>query len=130
MYGGLLFIGVLFSIVFLMCLLLIMYYKQIAEGYEDQGAFEIMQKVGMSDREIRGTIRRQILLVFFVPVLGAVMHTCAGLAMVGKLFEVLGFFDAVLLKMCTAGIILVFAGIYGGSYVATAKTYYGIVSRG
>lgn len=129
MYGGLLFIGILFSIVFLMCLLLIMYYKQIAEGYEDQGAFEIMQKVGMSDREIRGTIRRQILLVFFVPVLGAVLHTCAGLVMVGKLFEVLGFFDMVLLKMCAAGVILVFAGFYGASYVATARTYYGIVSR-
>ncbi len=129
MYGGLLFIGILFSIVFLMCLLLIMYYKQIAEGYEDQGAFEIMQKVGMSDREIRGTIRRQILLVFFVPVLGAAMHTCAGLAMVGKIFEVLGFFDMELLKMCAVGIMLVFAGVYGGSYAATAKTYYGIVSR-
>jgi putative ABC transport system permease protein len=88
-----------------------------------------MQKVGMSDREIRGTIRRQILLVFFVPVLGAVLHTCAGLVMVGKLFEVLGFFDMVLLKMCAAGVILVFAGFYGASYVATARTYYGIVSR-
>lgn len=130
MYGGLLFIGVLFSIVFLMCLLLIMYYKQIAEGYEDQGAFEIMQKVGMSNREIKGTIHKQILLVFFVPVAGAVMHTCAGLFMVAKLFAVLDFFDTGLLIKCAVAVTVIFAAFYGGSYGMTAKTYYRIVSRG
>lgn len=129
MYGGLLFIGILFSIVFLMCLVLIMYYKQIAEGYEDQNAFSIMQKVGMSDREIRGTIHRQILMVFFVPVIGAVMHTCAGLFMVEKLFTVLRFFDTGLLIGCAAMVTAVFAIFYGGSYIMTAKTYYRIVSR-
>ena len=129
MYGGLLFIGILFSIVFLMCLVLIMYYKQIAEGYEDQNAFSIMQKVGMSDREIRGTIHRQILMVFFVPVIGAVMHTCAGLFMVEKLFAVLRFFDTGLLIGCAAMVTAVFAIFYGGSYIMTAKTYYRIVSR-
>ena len=129
MYGGLLFIGILFSIVFVMCLLLIMYYKQIAEGYEDQNAFSIMQKVGMSDKEIKGTIHRQILLVFFVPVVGAVVHTCAGLVMVAKLFAVLSFFDTGLLIGCAAVVAAVFAVFYGGSYVATAKTYYRIISR-
>ena len=67
MYGGLLFIGIIFGIVFFMCLLLIMYYKQVSEGYEDQGSFAIMRKVGMSDKEIRSTIHRQIFLVFFLP---------------------------------------------------------------
>ena len=67
MNGGLLFIGMVFGNLFFMCLLLIMYFKQVSEGYEDQNSFEIMQKVGMSDAEIKGTIRRQILLVFFRP---------------------------------------------------------------
>lgn len=130
MYGGLLFIGVLFSVVFLMCLLLIMYYKQIAEGYEDEGAFAVMRKVGMSDGEIKGTIHRQILLVFFVPVIGAIMHTCAGLVMVDKLYAVLQFFDTGMIVKCAVGVVAVFGLFYGGSYLATAKTYYGIVSRG
>ncbi len=129
MYGGLLFIGILFSIIFMMCLVLIMYYKQIAEGYEDQDAFAIMQKVGMSDEEIKGTIHKQILMVFFVPVIGAVMHTCAGLVMVSKLFAVLGFFETGLLVGCGAAVIVVFAVFYGGSYVVSAGTYYKIVSR-
>lgn len=130
MYGGLLFIGVLFSVVFTMCLLLIMYYKQIAEGYEDEGAFAVMQNVGMSSGEIKGTIRRQILLVFFVPVVGAVMHTCAGLVMVDKLYAVLRFFDTRMIVRCAVGVVGVFAAFYGGSYWVTAGTYYGIVSRG
>lgn len=129
MYGGLLFIGILFSIVFIMCLVLIMYYKQIAEGYEDQNAFTIMQKVGMSDGEIKGTIHKQILIVFFVPLIGAVMHTCAGLVMVSKLFAVLRFFDIGLLVGCGAAVMTIFALFYGGSYVVTARTYYRIVSR-
>ena len=70
MNGGLLFIGMVFGLLFFMCLLLIMYFKQVSEGYEDQDSFGIMRKVGMSDAEIRGTIRRQILLVFFLPLAG------------------------------------------------------------
>lgn len=128
MYGGLLFIGIIFGIIFFMCLLLVMYYKQISEGYEDQGSFAIMQKVGMSDKEIKSTIHRQILLVFFLPLLGALMHTAAGMFMVNNLMAALGLFDDRLMVSCTIMVALIFVLIYGISYLRTAKTYYRIVS--
>lgn len=127
MYGGLLFIGILFGMIFFMCLLLIMYYKQISEGYEDQNNFAIMQKVGMSDKEIKGTIHRQILLVFLLPLAGALMHTCAGMFMVENLLGALGLFDVQLILLWTVIVSLTFIFIYGISYLTTAKTYYRIV---
>ena len=127
MYGGLLFIGILFGLIFFMCLLLIMYYKQISEGYEDQNSFAIMQKVGMSDKEIKGTIRRQILLVFLLPLVGALLHTSAGMFMVDNLMAALGLFDGQLIILWTVLVSLVFIFVYGISYVMTAKTYYKIV---
>ncbi len=130
MYGGLLFIGILFSVVFLMCLLLIMYYKQISEGYEDRDSFFIMQKVGMSEKEIKTTIHRQILLVFFLPLMGAVLHTIAGLFMVDQLFATLRFFNTFLLVICAAAVTVIFITFYGLSYLMTAKTYYKIVRQG
>lgn len=129
MNGGLLFIGMVFGLVFFMCLIIIMYYKQIAEGYEDQGSFDIMQKVGMSDREIKSTIRRQILLVFGLPLAGALLHTVAGMFMVDSLMAVIQFFNTPLMIRCTAGVSAVFTLIYGISYMTTAKTYYRIVKR-
>lgn len=130
MNGGLLFIGVLFSLIFLMCLLLIMYYKQIAEGYEDKDGFAIMQQVGMSSREIKATIRKQSLLVFFLPLAGAVLHTAAGMFMVNQLFAAIVFFDTKLIVSCAVGVVLLFIIFYVVSYWFTSKTYYGIVSRG
>jgi putative ABC transport system permease protein len=127
MYGALLFLGILFGLIFFMCLILIMYYKQITEGYEDRNSFDIMQKVGMSDREIRGTVRRQILMVFGLPLAGAVMHTAAGMVMVKGLMGAVSFFRADLLFWCTVGVIIVFMAVYGVSYMMTAKTYYRIV---
>ena len=110
-----------------MCLLLIMYYKQISEGYEDQNSFAIMQKVGMSDKEIKGTIRRQIMLVFLLPLVGALLHTSAGMFMVDNLMAALGLFDGQLIILWTVLVSLVFIFVYGISYVMTAKTYYKIV---
>lgn len=127
--GGLLFIGIIFGLMFFMCLLLIMYFKQVSEGYEDQDSFGIMRKVGMSDREIRGTIRRQILLVFFLPLAGAFLHTAAGLVMVNNLLAALRFFDTGLLIRVCVGVAAAVAVLYGGSYVMTAKTYYRIVGK-
>ncbi len=129
MNGGLLFIGMVFGLLFFMCLLLIMYFKQVSEGYEDQDSFGIMRKVGMSEAEIRGTIRRQILLVFFLPLAGALLHTTAGLVMVNCLLAALRFFDTGLLIRCCAGVAAAVAVLYGGSYVMTAKTYYRIVGK-
>ncbi len=127
-YGGLLFIGILFGLIFFMCLLLIMYYKQISEGYEDRGSFEIMQKVGMSHKEIRSTVRRQILLVFFMPLAGALLHTFAGMFMVENLMAALQLFDSHLMAVSAVMISLVFILVYGVSYLTTAKTYYRIIS--
>lgn len=127
MYGALMFLGVLFGLIFFMCLILIMYYKQISEGYEDRDNFGIMQKVGMSDQEIHSTVHRQILMVFGLPLVGAVLHTLAGMFMVRWLMTVVSLFDENLFAWCTAGVVAVFGAVYGVSYLVTAKTYYRIV---
>lgn len=129
MNGGLLFIGMVFGLLFFICLLLIMYFKQVSEGFEDQDSFEIMRKVGMSDAEIRRTIRRQILLVFFLPFVGALLHTAAGLVMVNGLLAALQFFDTRLLINCCVGVAAAVALLYAASYGTTARTYYRIVRK-
>lgn len=127
MYGGLLFIGIFFGSIFLICLLIIMYYKQITEGFEDQKNFEIMQKVGMGDEEIRRTIRKQISMVFGLPLVGAILHTAVGMRMVYMLLGAIGFFEIFLLIGCTAAGCLVFALVYGFSYRRSSQAYYRIV---
>lgn len=129
MNGGLLFIGIFFGIVFCMCLILILYYKQITEGYEDKDKFEIMQKVGMSDKEVRGTIKRQILLIFFMPLFGAILHTIIAIKMIEGLLAVLYLFNHHLILTCTFIIILTFSIFYLIAYLFTSKTYYRIVQR-
>lgn len=129
MYGSLLFIGIFFGIIFTMCLILVMYYKQITEGFEDKDSFEIMQKVGMSDSEVKATIKKQILLVFFLPLTGAVIHMAAGLNMVVKLFATLYFFNTAMIIICMVLVIGIFIIFYLASYAATAKIYYKIVKQ-
>ncbi len=129
MYGGLLFIGIFFGSIFLICLLIIMYYKQITEGYEDQKNFEIMQKVGMGDGEIRRTIKKQIRMVFILPLMGAVLHTAVGMQMVYMLMGAIGFFEKGLLAACTLGGCMVFAIVYILSYRRTSSAYYRIVRK-
>lgn len=128
-YGALLFIGILFGLIFFMCLILIMYYKQITEGYEDRNNFDIMQKVGMSNPEIHAAVHRQILMVFALPLIGAVLHTMAGMFMVRKLLGVVSLFNKALLFGSTAGVIIIFSAVYIISYLITARTYYGIVAH-
>ena len=128
-YGGLLFIGVIFGFNFFLCLIIIMYYKQISEGYEDRGNYEIMQKVGMSEEEIKSAVHKQIFLVFGLPLFGAVAHTFAGMFMVQKFMIVLDFFNIRLLTACEIGVTILFALIYILSYWKTAGTYYRIVNR-
>lgn len=128
-YGSLLFIGILFGMIFFMCLILIMYYKQVTEGYEDRNNFVIMQKVGMSDREIQGTVHRQILMVFGLPLAGAILHTLAGMFMVKCLFAVISLFDMRLFVGSIVGVSALFVAVYGVSYLITAKTYYRIVRQ-
>lgn len=127
MYGGLLFIGIFFGSIFLICLLIIMYYKQITEGFEDQTNFEIMQKVGMGDEEIRRTIRKQISMVFGLPLAGALCHTVVGMRMVYMLLGAIGFFETGLLIACSVGGCLIFALVYSICYKRTSMAYYRIV---
>lgn len=125
--GGLLFIGVFFSLLFSICLVLIMYYKQISEGFEDQDSFHIMKKVGMSDEDIRATIRKQILLVFALPLLTAVIHTICSMNMTICLLYTLNLFETAKMYLIAAGVIVAFLVFYGISYLITARTYYKIV---
>lgn len=129
MYGGLLFIGVIFGLDFFLCLLIIMYYKQISEGYEDMQNYNIMQKVGMSGEEISRTVHKQILLVFGLPLFGALAHTFVGMFMVKWLMIIIGFFDTGLMQKCALLVSTVFMLLYAVSYFKTAKTYYRIVNR-
>ena len=128
-YGGLLFIGIFFAAIFLICLLIIMYYKQLTEGFEDQKNFEVMQQVGMSDVEIKRTIRTQISMVFGLPLAGAFLHTAVGMRMVYMLLGAIGFFESALLIGCTLAGCLVFALIYSFSYKRTSMAYYRIVRQ-
>lgn len=127
MNGGLLFIGIVFGLIFFMCLLLVMYYKQISEGYEDQGSFEIMKKVGMGDEEIQGAIRKQVLMVFVLPLAGSLVHASVGMVMVSRLMAGIRMFDIRLLIFCEAGVGLAFIAVYGISYLTTSKSYYHII---
>lgn len=129
MYGGLLFIGVIFGLDFFLCLLIIMYYKQISEGFEDMQNYAVMQKVGMRGEEIRSTVHRQILLVFGLPLIGAFAHTFVGMFMVKWLMIIIGFFDTGLMQRCVLLVSTVFMLLYAVSYVKTARAYYRIVNR-
>lgn len=127
LYGGLLFLGIFLGIVFIMATVLIMYYKQIYEGYDDKERFHIMQNVGMSKQEVKKTIHSQVLSVFFLPLIMAVVHICFGFSVIGKLLALLNLSNTVLFLICTVGTIIVFAIFYAIVYALTAKTYYKIV---
>lgn len=127
--GGLLFLGIFLGFIFLVGAGMIIYYKQMSEGYEDKERFEIMQKVGMSRKEVKFAIRRQILMVFFLPLLMAVLHIIMAFPMISRLLGLLGMMNTELYILCTAGTIVVFAVIYAAIYMCTAKSYYKIVER-
>ena len=127
--GSLLFIGIFLGSLFLMGTAMIIYYKQISEGYEDQKRFEIMQKVGLSRREVRSSVRRQILMVFFLPLLMAMLHITMAFPMIRRLLLLFGMTNTKLFIRCTAGTVLIFAVVYGLIYLMTARSYYHIVER-
>ena len=127
--GSLLFIGIFLGSLFLMGTAMIIYYKQISEGYEDQKRFEIMQKVGLSRREVRSSVRRQILMVFFLPLLMAMLHITMAFPMIRRMLLLFGMTNTKLFNGCTAGTVLIFAVVYGLIYLMTARSYYHIVER-
>ena len=128
-YGSLFFLGIFLGTLFVLETILIIYYKQLTEGYEDASRFKIMQNVGMSEDEVKKSIRSQILLVFFLPLVTALIHTVVAFPLVGRLLSYVGLDSTkTYLKSCGFG----FAGyiaLYTIIYVLTAKLYYGIIKK-
>lgn len=127
MNGGLIFLGIFLGIAFLLFLLIIMYYKQITEGYDDRENFIIMEKVGMTDEDVRGTIKRQVQLVFYLPLFLAFCHTAIALPMIHVLFGAISLFQEKLVFLCGLGSMGFFFILYAAAYHKTAKVYYKIV---
>ena len=127
MNGGLLFLGMFFGVIFIACVLLLMYYKQISEGFEDKRNFKILKQVGMSNIEVSKTIKKQVLMVFFLPLVVATIHTMVGVKIIERLFAVLYIYNHGLFITCAYGVIVFFAIIYMISYCFTGRAYYKIV---
>lgn len=127
LYGSLLFLGVFVGVLFLMGAVMIIYYKQVSEGFDDRKRFQIMQKVGMSRKEIRQTIQSQVVTVFFLPLAVAVVHTMVAFPLTRRIMAMLNFPDSNLFLVATAITIAAFAVVYLIVYVLTARAYYKIV---
>ena len=127
MYGSFLFLGIFLGCLFLMATVLIIYYKQISEGYEDHDRFRIMQQVGMSRKEVKRAINKQILLVFFLPLLMAALHMVFAFEIICNMLLVFGMVNRLLFFGCTAVTFLIFAAAYVVVYRITAHTYYRLV---
>ncbi len=128
LYGGLFFIGIYLGSMFIMATVLIIYYKQISEGYDDRERYQIMQKVGMSKKEVKRSIRSQVLSVFFLPLIVAVIHVAVAFKVMTKILGVLNLTNVWLFTVCTIITIAVFAVFYIIVYSITAKEYYRIVN--
>ncbi|MGB8453779.1 MAG: ABC transporter permease [Anaerocolumna sp.] len=126
-YGGLLLLGIFFTVLFLVATVLIIYFKQISEGYDDKGRFMILQKVGMDDLEVKKTINKQILIVFFLPLAGALLHVSVARNMIIKLLQAFHLYNDTLTAWCITVTCFVFIFAYILVYSITAKTYYKIV---
>lgn len=127
MSGGFLFLGILLGVIFLLATVLIIYYKQVSEGYEDQARFEIMRKVGLDEGQVRSSIRSQVLTVFFLPILAAAVHILFDFNLVVQLLTLFSIRGVLTTVLCTLGTLLVFCLVYGIVYLLTARTYYKIV---
>lgn len=128
LYGGLFCLGIFLGIIFITATVMIMYYKQISEGYEDQNRFEILQKVGMTTKEIKQSINSQVLTVFLAPLVLAGVHLIFAFPVIYKLLMLLMLDDKGLLMGVTAVCYLVFAVMYALVYKITSRTYYRLVS--
>ena len=129
LYGGLFFIGIFIGLLFIMATVLIIYYKQISEGYDDKDRYAIMQKVGMSLKEIRRTIHSQVLTVFFLPLGVACVHLAFAFPLLSTVLQAFNFSNTPLYIMCCIGTVIVFALLYAVVYGLTARVYYKIVSN-
>lgn len=127
LYGSLFFIGIFIGAIFLMATAMIIYYKQISEGYEDRSRFVIMQNVGMSREEVKRVIKNQIRTVFYLPIILAIVHIAFAFNIILKLLAMLNLTNVTLFIGCTLGTILVFVIIYWIVYKLTARSYYQLV---
>jgi putative ABC transport system permease protein len=127
MYGGLLFLGVFFGLLFLAVTVLIIYFKQVSEGYEDKAQFAILQKVGMDDKQVKATINRQVLWVFFIPLGMTLVHMAFASRIMTRMLQIFNLNDWGLVLGCIGGVCVLFALLYLVVYKLTARVYYGIV---
>lgn len=128
LYGGLFYLGIVLSIVFITATVLIIYYKQISEGYEDRARFDIMQKVGMTKADIRKSVNSQLLMVFFIPMIMAGMHLAFAFPIIKKLLLLFEISNTSLFALTVRGSYIVFSLLYTLVYRFTSNTYYNIVS--
>ena len=127
MYGSFLFLGLFLGTLFLMATVLIIYYKQISEGYDDHDRFIILQQVGMSQQEVKKTINKQVLLVFFLPLAMALIHLLFAFNVIANILLVFSMNNRMLFAVCCAVIFAIFAVVYLVIYRVTAKSYYRLV---
>ncbi len=128
-YGGLLFLGVFFAVLFLAVAVLILYFKQVTEGYEDKERFEILQKVGMDDQQVKKTINSQVLWVFFLPLAATTLHMLFASKIMAWMLRLFMLYDWGLVLTCIGGTLVAFTLLYFVIYRVTARTYYRIVRR-
>lgn len=128
-YGAFFFLGMFLGLVFIFATVMIIYYKQVSEGYDDRKRFDIMQKVGMTEAEVKQTIRSQVLIVFFLPLAAAAMHVAFAFPMIRRILAAFSMTNVTLFAVCTAATFIGFAVIYLLVYLQTSKTYYSIVRR-
>ncbi|WP_448913453.1 FtsX-like permease family protein [Gemella sp.] len=128
-FASFLFIGVFISLIFVTSQVVIMYYKQISEGYEDKGNFEIMRKVGITDKQIKQSIRSQVLLIFFSPLIIATLHTIVAYPFIEKILRLFLVTDNSIFLQALAVTIVVFAIFYLIVYAITSKIYYRIIKE-
>ncbi len=127
LYGGLFFLGIFLGLLFLLGTMMIIYYKQVSEGYEDARRFSIMQKVGMSRKEVKKSIHSQVLMVFFLPLLTAILHLGFAFPMLQKILWMMNLTNFWVIFGSAAGCVIIFSIIYAIIYGITARTYYKIV---
>lgn len=129
LYGGIFFLGIFLGTMFLMVTVMIIFYKQTSEGYDDKARYEIMEKVGMSNAEVKKSIQSQVRMVFFLPIVTAAIHVAAAFPMLRRLLVMFNLTDTQLMIECMIGTLLVFLAIYYLVFKLTSRTYYKIVGN-
>ena len=127
LFGGVFFIGIFLSIIFMVGTVLVIYYKQISEGYEDRERFIILQKVGLDQKQIKQTINKQVLTVFFLPLIFAFLHLAFAYHMLSLILKVIGVLDATMMLTVTLSICAIFLIVYVLIFMITSRSYRKIV---